>query len=200
MPAITEAALLERIIEPAHGTLTPDVARYLLTLAFRPEDQQRLEDLATKERAGSLTPAEQADLASFRRVSELLAVWQARARQVLAGAPVTSPTEEEPTFEIPPGIRRSQEAFWRDLPQLLAQKKLRGKWVCYHGDERIGIGRYEDLIRECLRRGLRDEEYDLGVIEPHALPPWEPEEIEPLDPEVDAVEIDDQTGNTAKPA
>jgi len=90
---------------------------------------------------------------------------------------------------ITPGILRSQQAFWRDLPQLLTQKKLLGKWVCYHGDERIGIGRYEDLIRECNRRGLRDDAYDLGVIEPYARPPWEPEEIEPGGHEVDEPEM-----------
>ena len=36
MSAITEAAILERLIEPVQGALTPDAARYLLSLAFRP--------------------------------------------------------------------------------------------------------------------------------------------------------------------
>jgi hypothetical protein len=35
------------------------------------------------------------------------------------------------------------------------------------------------LIRECLRRGLKDDEFDLDVIEPHAVPPWESEILEP---------------------
>ena len=81
---------------------------------------------------------------------------------------------------IPPGVLRSQEAFWRDLPQLLPQRKLRGRWVCYHGGERIGIGTYEELIRECRRRGISDDAYYLGCIRPRELPPWEPEEVEPL--------------------
>jgi hypothetical protein len=95
------------------------------------------------------------------------------------GPPLPPDAREEATG-VPPGIRRSQEAFWRDLPELLKSKKNRGKWVCYHGDERIGIARTQaELIRECLRRGLHDDEYDLDVIEPHALAPWEVEEIEP---------------------
>ncbi len=56
-------------------------------------------------------------------------------------------SEREPTHRlaevaagIPPGILRSQKAYWRDLPHRLSQPKLRGRWVCYHGDERIGIG------------------------------------------------------------
>src|SRR5258708_916221 len=42
---------------------------------------------------------------------------------------------------IPEGIRRSQEAFFRDLPELLKDRRLRGKWIAYHRDERIKIGR-----------------------------------------------------------
>ncbi len=72
----------------------------------------------------------------------------------------------------------SQKSFWRDLPELLKDKRNQGQWVCYHGDERIGIGGYEQLIRECVRRGLSEHEYDMEMIEPHASPPWEPKEIE----------------------
>ena len=81
---------------------------------------------------------------------------------------------------IPPGILRSQQAYWSDLPDLLSQRKLRGRWVCYHGGERIGIGTYDDLIRECGRRGIRDDAFYLGRIRPQELPPWEPEDVEPL--------------------
>jgi hypothetical protein len=81
---------------------------------------------------------------------------------------------------VPEGIRRSQEAFWRDLPQLLSRRKLRAQWVCYHGDEQVGIGTYEALIRECLQRGLPDDSYHLDRIVPRELPPWEPEKVEPL--------------------
>jgi hypothetical protein len=81
---------------------------------------------------------------------------------------------------VPEGIRTSQEAFWRDLQHLLSERKLRGRWVCYHGDDRIGIGTHEALIRECLCRGLPDDSYHLDRIVPRELPPWEPEEVEPL--------------------
>jgi hypothetical protein len=44
-------------------------------------------------------------------------------------------------------------------------KTHRGKWVCYHGDERIGFGKTQtELVEECLRRGLaRDEFVVCGV-------------------------------------
>jgi hypothetical protein len=94
--------------------------------------------------------------------------------------PAESVAEDAPS--IPPGILRSQQAFWRDLPHLMSQRKLQERWVCYHGDERIGIGAYEELIRLCLGRGIPDDAYYLGRICPQELPPWEPEDVEPLGP------------------
>jgi hypothetical protein len=80
---------------------------------------------------------------------------------------------EEPTADVPPLFRRSQEAFWRDLSELLKSRRTRGKWVAYHGDERIGVAATDDvLIRECLRRGLGKDEYYLDIIEPMPQPPW----------------------------
>jgi hypothetical protein len=91
--------------------------------------------------------------------------------------PTPKPAEEA-GFAVPPLFRRSQEAFWRDLPELLKSRRTRGKWVAYHGDERIGVARTDDdLIRECLRRGLGDNAYYLDVIEPMDVPPWEHVEV-----------------------
>ena len=59
---------------------------------------------------------------------------------------------------------------------MLKDRRLRGRYVAYHGNERIGIaGDDEPLIRECLRRGLKREEYDILIIEPQSA---EPEEID----------------------
>ena len=85
-----------------------------------------------------------------------------------------------PASGIPRSILRAQQAYWRDLPHLLSQRKLRGQWVCYHGDDRLGIGTYQALIRECQGRGLPDDTYHLDRILPRELPPWETEDVEPL--------------------
>lgn len=106
--------------------------------------------------------------------------------------------QPEPAPGVPPGIVRSQQAFWRALPELLQNKRNLGKWACYHGDERIGIGGYEDLIRECVRRGLADDAYDLDIIEPRAIPPWETMDIDGGGHIVD--EMDEDTGSTGRPA
>jgi hypothetical protein len=77
---------------------------------------------------------------------------------------------------VPEGILRSKAAFLRDLPRLLENKKLARQWVAYHGEERIGVARTErELIQECLRRGLKQDEYYVDMVIPHSP---EPEEIE----------------------
>lgn len=91
--------------------------------------------------------------------------------------------EQEPSkpSAIPPGILRSQQALRRELPQLLTQRKLQGKWVCYAGDERIGIASTKTaLVRACLKRGLDDDAFYVGKIEPHQL--IEEEELDPPSP------------------
>jgi hypothetical protein len=88
------------------------------------------------------------------------------------------PKTPEVATGIPPGILRSQQAFWRDLDQMLAQKKLRGSYVVYHLERRVGIARDAvELIRECNRRAIPDDECYLAQIRPRSLAPWEVEEI-----------------------
>jgi Family of unknown function (DUF5678) len=86
------------------------------------------------------------------------------------------PVEDEPgprgnerpsllDLEVPPLIQRGQEAFRRDLPELL--EKHAGKWVAYSGDRRIGVGRSQSkLYQQCLRQGLDQDEFIVLGIEP----------------------------------
>jgi hypothetical protein len=72
------------------------------------------------------------------------------------------PLLAESRDEIPEGIRRSQDAFFRDLPELLKDQNLLGQCVAYCGDERIGIAPSDEpLIREINRRRIKDDEFDL---------------------------------------
>jgi hypothetical protein len=91
------------------------------------------------------------------------------------------PMTPEAGAAIAPGIRRSQEALRQALPQLLAQPKLRGQWVCYAGGDRIGIApTMAALVRACLKRGLDDDAFYVGKIEPDEL--IEEEELGPPSP------------------
>jgi hypothetical protein len=78
-----------------------------------------------------------------------------RARDVLEARPVLD-------LQVPEGIRRSQEAFFRDLPELRKDRRLRAKYVAYHGNERVKVAKSpREVIRECLRRQLSDDQYDV---------------------------------------
>ena len=58
----------------------------------------------------------------------------------------------------------------------MAKRKYDRWWAAYHGDERIGIARTKTkLIQECLRRGLKPDQYYVGIIREHDPAP---EEIE----------------------
>jgi hypothetical protein len=59
---------------------------------------------------------------------------------------------------------------------MLKDRRLRGKYVAYHGDERVKVGKSDvEVIQECVARGLADDEYDVFIIEPQSR---EPEEID----------------------
>lgn len=92
----------------------------------------------------------------------------------LAEAPQQRPAHQ-PNLEIPPMVLRSQQAFWRDLPELLKNKRNRGKWAAYHGEERVAIDRSDvEAYQKCLRRGLERGEFYVGRVEadPEGIPPW----------------------------
>jgi hypothetical protein len=77
--------------------------------------------------------------------------------------------QNEPEEEgISPAIRRAKGAFLRDLPSLLENPKYDRWSVAYCGDERVKLAASQkDVIRECLKRGLKRSEYYIGVVAPH---------------------------------
>lgn len=78
---------------------------------------------------------------------------------------------------IPHGVRASRDAFLHDLPQLLANPAHEGTWVAYGGDERIGFATTQrELIQECLRRGLTEEQFYIDRVAPRTV---EPEQVDP---------------------
>ena len=79
----TEAAILARVIESDPSAITPDVARYLLSMQLPPADEERVNELSAKARAGSLGESEAQELDSYLHIGRLLAVMQSRARRLL---------------------------------------------------------------------------------------------------------------------
>lgn len=79
----TEAAILTRVIEADEFEITPDVARYLLSIQLPDADRERVDELSAKARSGSLTQTEEAELDSYLHIGSLLGVMQSRARRRL---------------------------------------------------------------------------------------------------------------------
>jgi hypothetical protein len=83
-------------------------------------------------------------------------------------SPEASPTPVEPIADdIPEMIRRAQAAFRRDLPELLKDRRVRGKWVAYHGEKRVGTGVSKQVLyQQCLRQGMAYGEFVVRLVAP----------------------------------
>jgi hypothetical protein len=82
MSVTTEASIWERVIHPG-GKMSKQTARAILDLSFPAEDQQRLRELAAKNKEGGLTSEEELELDHFCRVGRTLTILKSRARKLL---------------------------------------------------------------------------------------------------------------------
>jgi hypothetical protein len=77
-------------------------------------------------------------------------------------------TSEEPIV-IPPLIVEANQAFDRDLPEML--KTHAGLWVAYHGSRRVGFDERDDVLyRLCREQGMGEGEFIVYCVEPMADP------------------------------
>jgi hypothetical protein len=65
---------------------SPEAAREILSLQLSPKDQKRMQKLSLKAQEGALTPREQSEVESYRRVGYWLAVLWSKARLSLKHA------------------------------------------------------------------------------------------------------------------
>jgi hypothetical protein len=79
----TEAALWERLLNPASADLSPEAARYILNLCFPQQDTDRMHELAEKARAGTLSIEEHVEMDNYERVGHVLSLMKSKARKSL---------------------------------------------------------------------------------------------------------------------
>ena len=82
--APTETEILEQVIELNTPGISPEAAKALLRLRFNESAVARINELAEKNRQGTLTPAQRALLERYQRVANFLNLIHARARCVLS--------------------------------------------------------------------------------------------------------------------
>lgn len=80
-----ESAIWARLMQTPGDELPPEAAEYLLSIRFADRDVDRMEQLAERSEAGSLTDEERAEFDSYLHVGNLLAVIQSKARRALRG-------------------------------------------------------------------------------------------------------------------
>jgi len=117
----------------------------------------------------------------------ILAIGHGRLAMTLQTQPAIEPREladEERAAKLRelleseplPMIQKSIDAFRRDLPELLQTHP--GRWIAYHGDERVGVGKTEtELYQRCFARGLTRDDFIVGFTEPGAFDPDEEIEV-----------------------
>lgn len=82
-PAI---AIWERAIQPSKRSLDEGAARALLAFRLSKRDLDRADMLASRAAKGKMSPAEAAELESYRTVSATLEFLKSKARRSLAKA------------------------------------------------------------------------------------------------------------------
>jgi hypothetical protein len=79
----SEGAIWARIVHPEAGDLSHEATQTLLGLHFNSADRQRMDELAEKAGAGTLSTQERREAETYNRVSHLLALLQSKARRSL---------------------------------------------------------------------------------------------------------------------
>ena len=87
---ITEADILAHVISPDQPGLPPESARAILALKFDQTALERMNDLAERNRAGTLSEAERMEMEKYLRVGQFLNLLQAKARVSLRGMSSTA--------------------------------------------------------------------------------------------------------------
>lgn len=82
----TETEILEQVLEPNATGMSSEAAKALLGFRFNESTIARINELAEKNRQGTLTPAERILLERYRRVGNFLNLIQAKARCALSEA------------------------------------------------------------------------------------------------------------------
>jgi hypothetical protein len=84
---MSTTSYLDRFLEPMTEAFTPEMARKLAELRAEPELQARVDALADKASAGTLTSEEDREYKSYVEAADIIGIIQAKARRYLAKHP-----------------------------------------------------------------------------------------------------------------
>ncbi len=80
-----KASVLPRLF--SSGDMSPEVARYVLTLGFSADDKARVQELVERNQSDVLSPAEWDELYDYLKADAVLGTLQSKARRLLKRKP-----------------------------------------------------------------------------------------------------------------
>ena len=81
-----EPVIWARLIQTPKEPISPEAARYLLSIDFSEADHSRMQELMDKSNEGALTSDEDAELDGYVNIANVLSVMHSRARVALRSA------------------------------------------------------------------------------------------------------------------
>jgi hypothetical protein len=88
----SEAAIWARLMQAQKDELSSEAAEFLLAINFDEADRTRMQELAERSEAGTLTAEEQTEFDGYLHIGNLLAVMQSKARLALKRKPLAPPS------------------------------------------------------------------------------------------------------------
>lgn len=82
-PPDNEVTILARVFDDERGLLPPDLARSIIDVEFSERDRARMHDLAVRNQADALSPAEKEELHAYAKAGTLLGILKSKARRTL---------------------------------------------------------------------------------------------------------------------
>ena len=73
-------SIFRRLIDSAPGNLSPGAAEAILRLHFPDADQSRVDELASKNNQGALSPVEAEEFDGYIAAADVLSLWKSKAR------------------------------------------------------------------------------------------------------------------------
>jgi hypothetical protein len=93
--SLPPANIMDRLLDPVARCFTPEGAERLLEVELDASVRQRLDDLAAKSSAGTLTEAEQSEFEGCVDLIDFIGVLQAKVGALLGDAPPVPPASAE---------------------------------------------------------------------------------------------------------
>lgn len=83
---IDSTMIFRRVVSPERGTLTPELARFVLELDFPPEDRAKFDQLSDKAQTGTLSGPDADMLDGYLHIDTLLSILRLKAQRSLDAA------------------------------------------------------------------------------------------------------------------